>query len=336
MKRRILLVDFYNLFIRNFQAVSLTNENGEHAGAVVGSLRSLKSIITKINPTDVYVLSDGPNSALRRKMMLKEYKGNRKKEWKKGACRAYDFLNEQEQKDNWSMQKQRVFDYLDNLPIKFMDIPYVEADDIIAEIANTKANENTQMFIYSSDADYHQLIDPNIVCFNPITKKLWTEDTFFDKHGMIPDNYIYLKTIQGDASDNVIGIKGIGAKTFMKMFPELAETKIENLDELFDLCQHAVDSKAKKHTPSTIKKFESILESKEQLRINYNVMQLSEVDISQQSRDLISNLWDRDINKFNKMQLKRMFYEDGFHSLNRQFLDWSKVFMKIALYGSKK
>ena len=71
-KRRIILIDYYNLFIRNWQVCPLTNENEEHFGAVVGSLNSIKSFIKKTNPTDVFVVIDGENSALRRKMMMKE------------------------------------------------------------------------------------------------------------------------------------------------------------------------------------------------------------------------------------------------------------------------
>ena len=63
MKQRIVLIDYYNLFIRNFMVCPLTNDNGEHFGAVAGSLRSIKSFIDKTSPTEIYAVTDGPNSA---------------------------------------------------------------------------------------------------------------------------------------------------------------------------------------------------------------------------------------------------------------------------------
>lgn len=331
MKRRIVLIDYYNLFIRNFQVCPLTNENEEHFGAVIGSLNSIKSFITKTNPTDVYVITDGEKAALRRKMMLKEYKANRKKEWSRGACRAYDFLNEQDQKDNWSFQKKRLDQYLDVLPIKTIAIPYLEADDVIAQISNTMNNEETQIVIYSSDADYQQLINENVYCYNPITKKLLNKDKFFEKHGILPNNYIYLKCIQGDNSDNVTGIKGIGPKTLLKMVPELAERKIESVSEFLDICQHAINSGNKTYSKSMLNKFKLVLDSVDKIQLNYNIMQLSDVDISQQSRDLINRVINEDVNKFSKSNLRTMFYEDKMFNNLKYFTDWSIIFSKLSL-----
>ena len=313
----------------------LQNENGEHHGAVSGSLNSLKSIINKINPTEVYIVSDGENSALRRKLMLKEYKGNRKKEWKRGSCKAYDFLNEKEQRDNWSQQKKRVIDYFSIMPFKMIAIPYLEADDIIAEIANKHNNKDTQFVIYSTDADYHQIINDNVVCYSPITKKLWTKESFFEKHAMIPDNYIYLKIVQGDTSDNIQGIRGIGAKTLLKMIPKLKDEKIQSVDEFIDICQHAIDSGSKTYTKSMINKFKLIIDNKKQLQLNYNVMQLSDVNISIQSIDIIDKKVESNINNFNKMKLRFMFKEDGMYSHLKYFGDWSRILTKIVLFGRK-
>jgi len=99
-KKKILLIDYYNLFIRNFVVVPITNEDGEHFGGCFGFLKSMKSAIDMFNPDVVYVISDGPQAALRRKLIDKNYKADRKKEFKRGIIKAYDFLNEQEYQDN--------------------------------------------------------------------------------------------------------------------------------------------------------------------------------------------------------------------------------------------
>jgi len=335
-KRRIVLIDYYNLFIRNWQVCPLTDENEEHFGAVVGSLNSIKSFIKKTNPTDVFVITDGENAALRRKMMMKEYKANRKKEWARGACRAYDFLNEQDQKDNWTFQKRRLDEYLSVLPIKTISIPYLEADDVIAQISNVMNNEETQIVIYSSDADYQQLINENVFCYNPITKKLLNEEKFFKKHGIPPYNYIYLKCIQGDASDNVTGIKGIGPKTLIKMVPEIVDTRIDSIQDFLEICQHAIDSGSKVYTKSMLNKFKLLIENESKLQLNYNIMQLSDVDISQQSKDLINRVIEEDVTPFSKTKLRAMFYNDGMYNNVKYLTDWSTMFSKLTLYGRNK
>ncbi len=105
-------------------------------------------------------------------------------------------------------------------------------------------------------------------------------------------------------------------------------------NEMYDLAQHALDSNTKL-TPGVVKKYQKILDNKEMLQLNYNVMQLSDVDISQQSKDVIRKLWERKPNTFGKINMKRMLYQDGLHSINNRFDDWSRVFLKLALIGRK-
>ncbi len=118
------------------------------------------------------------------------------------------------------------------------------------------------------------------------------------------------------------------------MFPELVDTKINSLQELYDLAQHKLDGNTKL-TPGVVKKYQKILDGKEMLQVNYNVMQLNDVDISLQSKDIIRALWERKPNTFGKLNMKRMLYQDGLHSMNNRFDDWSRAFLKLALIGSK-
>lgn len=329
-KRLILLVDFYNLFIRSFLVVPIQNEDGEHFGGVFGSLQSLKSAIDGLNPSEVYVISDGPNAALRRKKMCSDYKANRTREWHRGAVRAFDFLSEQEQSESFGMQVKRLREYFEVLPIKTIQIPYVEADDIIAEIAN-RSTDDTHCLIYSTDSDYKQLISERISCYNPITKKLMTQSAFFEKHGFLADNYIYLKMMAGDASDNVSGLKGIGEKTFVKLFPDVKDKPVKDLDELLEVARHSLDAGAAVFTPSVLAKYRLLLDSEEHLKLNWNLMQLQDVNISQQSRDSIQNLMAAQPNQFNRMRLRQMFLVDKLYGHVKYFDVWTRVFVNLAM-----
>ena len=330
VKKRILLIDFYNLFIRNFLIVPITNEDGEHFGGVFGFLRSLKAAADQFKPDEIYIISDGPNSALKRKMVDKNYKASRKKPWKRGVVKAYDFLNEQEQSDNFSMQIKRLYEYLDVLPVKTLALPYVEADDLIAEIVNTIPSD-TGAIIYSTDADYKQLVNERVHCYNPMAKQLTTKESFFEKHGYRADNYIYFKVIDGDKSDDLPGVHGIGKKTFLKLFPKVAEEQIDTIDEIFETCRHAVGSRSKVYTKAMKNRYMDILDAEDLVRKNYQLMQLHDVDISLQSKDLCKEIQDDLPHRFNRFKLRAMFIQDKLNSHVKYFDEWSRVFSGLMV-----
>ena len=335
MNQRILLVDFYNLYIRNFLIVPVTNDDGEHMGGVFGFLRSLKAAVDQFKPDIVYIISDGPNSALRRKMVDPKYKSSRKKPWKRGVVKAYDFLNEQEQKDNFSTQLKRLWEYLSVLPVKTMSLPYVEADDLIAEIVNTMPSD-TDAIIYSTDADYKQLVNDNIACYNPMAKQLTTKETFFEKHGFRADNYIYFKVVDGDKSDDLPGVKGIGKKTFLKLFPQVVDERITSLDEIFDISRHAIGSGSKVFTKAIKNRHRDVIAAEDLIRKNFKLMQLLDVDISIQSKDLCKALQSDPPNTFNRFKLRSMFIQDKLNTHVKYFNEWSRVFSNLMMKGKRR
>lgn len=315
--------------------VPITNDDGEHFGGVFGFLRSLKAVTDKFKPTQVYIVSDGPNSSLRRKMIEPNYKSSRKKEWKRGVVKAYDFLNEQDHNDNFSMQITRLYEYLSVLPVKTLSLPYVEADDLIAEIVNTMP-PTSDAIIYSSDADYKQLVRRNVVCYNPMAKQLTSEKSFFEKYGLRADNYIYFKCICGDKSDDLPGVSGIGEKTFVKLFPHVADEHIESLDEIFEFARHAIGSTSKVYTKALKNRYNDVLAAEDLIRKNYRLMQLQDVDISLASKDICSDLQLDTPNKFNRFKLRTMFIQDKLNTHVMYFDEWSRVFSGLMLKGNRQ
>lgn len=323
---RILLVDFYNNFLRNWIVVPVRNDNGDHYGAVFGFLRSIKTAINLFGPSEVIITMDGPNSGLRRKVIYKEYKSNRNKGWKRGSIRAYDFLSENEQKSNFNFQVNRIKEYFSHLPVKTIMLPYVEADDIIAEICNEHRNKK-DVIIYSSDADYFQLLEDRVFCFNPITKNLTGRAQFIDKHGYIPENYIFVKSVSGDKSDNISGVGGIGEKTFLKLFPEMVDTDLLSIQDIIKKC---FVRSGLKNTKGMIKNYKKLIDSEEVLSRNYQLMQLSDVNVSLQSKDIISDVMLRSANKFNGIVFRKMIIEDKLNSQIRHLDDWYREFLKVS------
>lgn len=132
-------------------------------------------------------------------------------------------------------------DLIANLPyikriVEAMDIPVieepgVEADDVIGTLAVRAAEEGAEVVIVSPDKDFQQLLSPQVtICrpahrgeeFDPITV-----DTFREKYGLEPEQFIDMLALMGDAADNVPGVPGIGEKTAMKLLQDYGS--VENL-----------------------------------------------------------------------------------------------------------
>ena len=325
---RVLIIDGLNTFIRSFMIIPITNSDGEHYGGVFGFLKSVKAAVEKFNPTEVVIAWDGPSGGMRRKTLFPEYKAHRAKEWKPGAIKAFDFLDEQSQRDNFTMQIRRVQEYLDVLPIKFIRIPYIEADDVIAVYAQTLA-EHSHVVIYSSDADFKQLVTDKIQHYNPISKKLTTYDSFVEEFGIQPMNHIIFKSVSGDKSDNIPGVRGIGEATIKKLFPIVTSTSKITVEDILEEAHKLGFGKPKKLTSGQIAKYRMIAESADTLKRNFRLMQLVEPDISNQARQIVIDRVAESPQKFNSLKLKVMFIEDKLEKTVKRFDDWAHAFARL-------
>ena len=134
--------------------------------------------------------------------MSEEYKGNRKKPKEEEEVKRYEAF----------------FEVLNNLPdlldeevVKFRG---VEADDTIAHLVMKfeKSNQYDKIWIVSSDRDLHQLISEKTNIFNIFGRKEVTLESMKEELEITPDLYLLSRIIEGDKSDNIIGVEGIGPK----------------------------------------------------------------------------------------------------------------------------
>ena len=179
---RILMIDGLNLFFRNFAMMNMVNPEGIHVGGLGGFFRSLGAEIRRVNPTQVYVVFDGAGSSNNRKNLLPEYKSGRDLQritnWE-----AFDNLEDEH--DAKVDQIVRIIQYLKTLPVKTIGIPKVEADDVIAYLSNIIPKDpKDKVFIVSSDKDFLQLINKNVIVYRPMEKEFYTEETVVEKFKM--------------------------------------------------------------------------------------------------------------------------------------------------------
>ena len=318
---KVLLIDGLNLFFRNFAMLNMVNPDGVHIGGLGGFLRSLGALIKQTQPTSVYVVFDGAGSATNRKNLLQEYKSGRNLQritnWE-----VFEDLNEEH--DSKVDQIVRLIQYLKLLPIKTTIIDKVEADDVIAVLSDKLVEKhNSTVFIVSSDKDFVQLVSDKIILYRPMEKEYYTDKTVFEKFGVLSQNFILYKTLLGDNSDKIPGVKGLGEKGIFKKFPELKTTPL-TLEEIFNISAR----KFKEHVV-----YSRIVQDQERLKTSYKVMDLSTPMIDDLEKEYLDDLIEKDIPELNVNFFVSLYNEDKLGGMIRNLETWLKdIFLKFKGY----
>ena len=314
---RILMIDGLNLFFRNFAMMNMVNPEGIHIGGLGGFFRSLGAEIRRVNPTQVYVIFDGAGSSNSRKNLLPEYKSGRDLQ----RITNWDaFDNLEDEHDAKVDQMVRIIQYLKTLPVKTLSIPKVEADDVIAYLSSVVPKDpKDKVFIVSSDKDFLQLINKNVIVYRPMEKEFYTEETVVEKFKMSPHNFILYKTLMGDNSDKVAGVKGLGEKKLYKLFPELSERDL-TLDDIYNISE----SKFKDNVI-----YARIIQNIDALERNYN---LSKPMIDKNDENYLNEVVKSKDIHYIPDQFIAMYNEDKLGGMIRNVEFWVKdVFEKIKL-----
>ena len=310
--KRILLIDGLNLFFRNFAMMNMVNPDGVHIGGLGGFFRSLGAMIRQITPTQVYVVFDGAGSANNRKNINPLYKSGRDLQ----RITNWDaFDDKQDEDDSKVDQMVRVIQYLKTLPVKTVSIDKVEADDIISYLSGVVINDpKDKAFIVSSDKDFIQLVNDNVIVYRPMEKEYYTEQTVIDKYKMSPKNFILHKTLLGDNSDKIKGIKGLGEKGLYKKFPELMERDMD-LKDIFTICE----SKFKDHVV-----YARVLQNMDEMENNYKIMNLENPMLSNKEKEYLDKLVSSDVPPYIPDQFLAFYNQDKLGGMIRNVEFWVK------------
>ncbi len=308
---KVLIIDGLNTFIRVFSVIPTTNDDGIHVGGIVGFLRSIGYTINMFQPTRVIIVFDGKGGSSRRRKIYPEYKQNRKTKYR--VNRTYDFASQEDEKQNMIMQLQRVVEYLDLLPVTVLSYDNIEADDTIGYLCKQVLKES-EVVVMSTDKDFLQLANGKTKIWSPTKKKLYDEEAVFEEFGITAKNYIWYRVIDGDKSDNISGVKGLGLKTIRKKLPFLTENKIFNIEDITKV----------------------LPESSEIIDRNYRLMQLQEVDISGSTKSRILQKIRQPINRLVKFKFETMFLEDKLFTALPNLNSWLLTnFSKLNNYAEK-
>ena len=314
---RVLLIDGLNLFFRNFAMMNIVNPQGVHGGGLGGFIRSLGSLINQIQPTSVFVVFDGMGSSTNRKNLLPEYKSGRNIT----RITNWEVFEDLEDEDDAKIKQiVRIAHYLKCLPVKTVAIDKAEADDIIAYYSDILPKTyNSKCFIVSSDKDFIQLINDNVIVYRPIEKEYYTKDTVKEKFGVLTENFILYKTLLGDNSDKIAGVKGLGIKGLLKKFPELS-TNILSLDDIFSIAE----SKYKEHVIYSRIAFE-----RDRLEQNYKIMNLKKPLLDDNDKEFLTEFAEDDTLVLNTEAFLRFYHDDGLGHLIKNVEFWFNDTFKV-------
>jgi DNA polymerase-1 len=323
---RVLIVDALNTFMRSYAAIPTLDEDGNHIGGMAGFMKSLGFAIRSFKPTRVVLVFDGKGGSQRRRKIYKEYKANRKPPTR--LNRSYDMTTDEQERENMKWQLVSLVEMVECLPVSILALDNIEADDTIAYFSELVTKNGGTSIIYSTDKDFLQMVSDSVKLYNPVKKKTFDIDIVMETYGVHPSNFVFYRSLLGDKSDNIDGIKGAGEKTVLKYIPELADPNIEvNLDLIE---QKYADIKKK---PKLV---ENILDNTSIVNRNLQLMNLHDVDINIDAKMKILHKYEEGCPPIRKSDLTRLMFRTNIISSIQNYDEWiTFTFTPLARYHGR-
>ena len=210
----LILIDGYGFVFRAYHSLPpLINPQGKYVGAVLGFSNMLFKTI-KEHPEDKIIIVLDAGQKTFRHDIYKNYKANRPP--------APEDLKQQ-----FPMIREASVAF----NVKVIEEIGLEADDLIAAIAEKAEESDLTVKILSSDKDLMQLIRGKVTMYDPFKNKYIGNKQVIEKFGIQANQVCDYLSLLGDASDNIPGVKGIGAKTASNLLQEF-----ESLDNIYNSC----------------------------------------------------------------------------------------------------
>ena len=278
--KKVVLVDGNNLLFRSYYATAysgnfMKNKDGFPTNALYGFVNMINKIIHDEKPEYMIVAFDKG----------KTFRHDKNEDYKAGRIKMPDELR---------VQFPIAKDILSCLGIKWFEIDNYEADDIIGTLSSKiEENDDYNGLIVSSDKDLLQLITDKTIVKLLKTKDhiMMDKNVFYETYGLTPEKMVDIKALQGDPSDNIKGVKGIGEKTALKLLQDYGT--LEGIYDNIDTIKGAVATKL-------INEKSSAFESKDLATI------YKEVPLGFGLEDLL--IKENDINELKKIYEKLEFY----------------------------
>lgn len=229
-KKRLAIIDGKSVFYRGYFAMpNLSTKDGTPTGGVYGFASMALEVIRKLKPDYVCVAWDKPKTNIRKRLELyPEYKAGRKPP-------PPDFYE----------QIPILHELLEAFGWPLYELDDYEADDIMGTLAVQATKKGIETMLVTSDLDMLQLIDSHVHVY--ALKKglsnieLFHPESFTEKFSLRPDQFLDLKALKGDSSDNIPGVPGIGEKGAIELLKQF-----KTIDEIYENIELVKESIRKK------------------------------------------------------------------------------------------
>jgi len=229
-KKKLVVIDGKSVFYRGYYAMSnLATKDGTPTGGIFGFATMALEVIRRLKPDYVAVAWDKPKTNIRRRLELyPEYKAGRKPA-------PADF----------KAQIPVLHELLDAFGWPLYELDDYEADDIMGALAVQAKARDIETLLITSDMDMLQLVNSHVHVYALKTGlsniELYSPTSFVAKYGIRVDQFLDMKSLKGDSSDNIPGVPGIGEKGALELLKQY-----ETLDNIYDNLALLKDSTRKK------------------------------------------------------------------------------------------
>jgi len=267
---KIVLVDGTNSLYRAFFAIpGLRAPGGFPTNAAYGFVNMLAKVLREEEPDAVIVVFDARGKTFRHELYA-GYKAGR-----------------DAQPEDLSAQFPLVRELIEAHRIPIVEVPEFEADDVIATLVE-RAPAQAQVAIVSTDKDLMQLVSERVTLLDGVKDRRYGPAEVEERFGVAPERILDLRALVGDPSDNIPGVKGIGAKGAVKLLADWGD--------LEKLLEHAAEIKAKRARTALLERAEDARLSKRLSTLRTDVplpLELADARRQEPDREKLRALYER-------------------------------------------
>ena len=213
----ILLLDLSGYIFRAYHAIApLTTSKGFPTNAIFGVTNMLEKLLGQYPDANIVAVKDAPGPS-----------------WRNAVYPAYK-ANRPPAPEDLKQQFEKISAMVEALGLPSVMLEGHEADDLIAGLAIYYSGQGKRVAMLSADKDLLQLIEPNIVMWDPMRNTLYDRERTLEKWGVPPERIPDLFALMGDSSDNVPGVPGIGPKRGSELIAQYGDLDqlLANLESL--------------------------------------------------------------------------------------------------------
>lgn len=280
-KKTIFLIDGSSFLYRAYYGMRpLHTADGKPVQAVYSFCRMIKKLIDRFKPEQIALVWDSKGKTERHEIFA-EYKATRQ-------AAPSDLFE----------QKEKIIEFADLIGLKQVAQVGVEADDLLASLAQDLTSAGYQIVLLTSDKDMFQLLNDQVIVFDAFKDEFVTRETYEAKLGFPVSQIPFYFALLGDSSDNIPGVKGVGAKGASDLVKQF-----KNLDELYTQIRQVDKAKTR----------QALIDSKDNAYLSLNLFSLRYHVLNLKAQDLCFKIdhWQNARQLFTQLDFKSLLRELG-------------------------